>query len=439
MGKSAERLLQTSFTDFFSSAECSGENQFAYKKERGARDLLAFLVLTWILGFDSGRKFLLYCSDVAGAFDRVSAERLAHKLAAQGVPEDWVKLFRSWLRRRDARVVVGGTYSEVMSLVDMVFQGTVWGPPLWNAFYQDARRAVRDAGFCEEVYADDLNAYKAYPTSVKNEVLYAEGRSCQTKLHTWGRANQVKFDPKKENFLVLARIGGVGEDKELLGVKFDIWLTMDSAVHATVQKVSWKLRTLQRSARFHTDREMVNLYKSRVLGYLEYRTPAVYHATCTTLQPLDKVQDRFLRQAGVTQLEALLHFNLAPLSTRRDTAMLGLIHRTVLRKGPEPFQRFFVIQEATRRPFTRLQSRRERHGRQLVDPRTTTHLNCIRRSALGLVAVYNLLPLEVVRQESVKDFQSKLQELLKDRAGAGCDDWPLTFSPRVPLLRHPLK
>ena len=39
---------------------------------------------------------------------------------------------------------------------------------------------------------------------------------------------------------------------------------------------------------FHTDRELVNLYKGRVLQYLQYRTAAVYHANCTTPQPLKK-------------------------------------------------------------------------------------------------------------------------------------------------------
>ena len=172
---------------------------------------------------------------------------------------------------------------------------------------------------------------------------------------------------------------------------------------------------------------------------MEYRTPALYHATCTALQPLDKVQERFLRQAGVTELEALMHFNLAPLSTRRDTAMLGLIHRTVLRKGPEHFQKLFVLKQSTGVHQTRLEGRRQRHGRQLEDPRNSTHLNCVRRSALGLVAVYNLLPAAVVANETVKEFQTGLQELLKERAQEGCEDWIQTFSPRIPLYRHPLK
>ena len=44
-----------------------------------------------------------------------------------------------------------------MLLRNMVFQGTVLGPTLWNLFYEDARRAIQEAGFVEIVNADDLN------------------------------------------------------------------------------------------------------------------------------------------------------------------------------------------------------------------------------------------------------------------------------------------
>ena len=80
-----------------------------------------------------------------------------------------------------------------------------------------------------------------------------------------------------------------------------------------------------------------------------------------------------------------------------------------------------------------------RHPLQLEDPRKGVFPEMLRRSALGLVAVYNRLPTEVVLESTVKSFQTKLQELLKARATAGCDDWAQTLSPRVPLYRHPLR
>ena len=89
-----------------------------------------------------------------------------------------VKLIASWLEERRAVVVVDGTYSEEAVLKNMVFQGTVWGPPLCNAFYGDARKTVADAGFTEVVYAEDLNAYKSFPTTAQSRARYQEARQC---------------------------------------------------------------------------------------------------------------------------------------------------------------------------------------------------------------------------------------------------------------------
>ena len=228
-----------------------------------------------------------------------------------------------------------------------------------------------------------------------------------------------------------------GEDFKILGVTFDCELTMANAVHEVVVEVSWKLRTLARSASYHNDAQLVNLYKARVLGYVEYRTAAVYHATDTVLAPPNRLQDSFLRRLGVEPLEALMEFRLAPLATRRDMAMLGLVHRAALRQGPPQFWEFFTVNPALTPSTTRLAQRR--HAGQLVETRRGRFLEVVRRSALGLVAVYNLLPPEVVQSKTVKRFQEQLQEQLKARARAGCEDWPLTYSPRVPLWRHPLR
>ena len=76
---------------------------------------------------------------------------------------------QAWLRDRPAKVVVAGKLSQDLTLSNMVFQGTVWGPLLWNVFYEDAATPVRKAGFTEAVYADDLNAFKEVSVRVCNE------------------------------------------------------------------------------------------------------------------------------------------------------------------------------------------------------------------------------------------------------------------------------
>ena len=85
------------------------------------------------------------------------------------------------------------------------------------------------------------------------------------------------------------------------------------------------------------------MYKSHVLSYLEYRTPARYHAATTHLADIDGLQTSILRNLGITEYDALMAFNLAPLCSRRDMAMLGVIHRTILGKGPPHFKEHFKL------------------------------------------------------------------------------------------------
>ena len=68
---------------------------------------------------------------------------------------------------------------------------------------------------------------------------------------------------------------------------------MEQAVKELTREAGWKLRTLLRTSHFHCDRELVNVYQSKLLSYVEYRTAALYHATDSVLKPLDAVQSRF--------------------------------------------------------------------------------------------------------------------------------------------------
>eukprot|EP00959_Pyramimonas_sp_CCMP1952_P404915 8486343-Pyramimonas_sp.AAC.1 len=68
------------------------------------------------------------------------------------------------------------------------------------------------------------------------------------------------------------------------------------------------------------------LFKSHALSFAEYRAPALAHVCTATPRVLNAVQDRFLRAVGISARDTCVHFRLAPLATRKDTAMLGAIH-----------------------------------------------------------------------------------------------------------------
>ena len=212
-----------------------------------------------------------------------------------------------------------------------------------------------------------------------------------------------------------------GGNFKTLGIHWDTKLKMDVHCHEVGERASWKLKSLLRARSFHSTDGLVSQYKSQVLPMLEFSTPAVYHYTDGVLAEFDKVQNRFLRAAGLTEEDALLKYNLAPLQARRDMALLGLIHRTVLGNGAPQFQKWFSRSTKPEQPDTR--GKRAGHEKQLHDHLGFGHSELLRRSPLSLVRVCNKLGKEVVESTIVSTFQSKLQGVLKKSVREGNDKW----------------
>ena len=169
---------------------------------------------------------------------------------------------------------------------------------------------------------------------------------------------------------------------------------------------------------------------------IEYSTPAVYHCTDKALDELDKVQRRFLRAAELTAKDALLLHNLAPLQTRRDIALLGLIHRTVLGKGPPQFQKWFYNEvDKANKPNTLRNAKR--HDKQLADLLGFGHAELLRRSFLSLVRVYNSLPQEAVNCKTVSKFQRWLQGVVKRKAEHDEESWETCLNKRRQWVERP--
>ena len=79
------------------------------------------------------------------------------------------------------------------------------------------------------------------------------------------------------------------------------------------------------SEAFH-EKQVVNLYKSQVLPYIESGTPGYDHAASTILRLLDRVQERLCRELDVNYARALEQYKLAPLMCRRDMAVMGFFY-----------------------------------------------------------------------------------------------------------------
>ena len=138
-----------------------------------------------------------------------------------------------------------------------------------------------------------------------------------------------------------------------------------------------------RVRRFYTDRDLINLYKAHILSFIEYRTPALFHASSSVLLPLDMVQTRFLRELGINIEDAAIHMKLLPLRVRRQISFLEVIQRAILRRGPSQFWQWF--QRDTFSGFNSM----VRHTRPLI---TIVHHQApayLQQSILNMIKIYN--------------------------------------------------
>ena len=95
--------------------------------------------------------------------------------------------------------------------------------------------------------------------------------------------------------------------------------------------------------------------------------------------------------------------------------MLGVLHRACKRRGPKQLQKLFKRSE----------------GDSLEEPDLSGAVRILKRSAFGLVPVYNELPGELRALREVRAFQAAVQNLVKEWAAADRPSWKSCLCPRA--------
>ena len=173
---------------------------------------------------------------------------------------------------------------------------------------------------------------------------------------------------------------------------------MRSAARAIATEAGWRLQRLLKTRRVFTTLELVRLYKAQILSYIESGTPGIYHASTSVLSCVDRVQSRFLREVGFSEIQALSDWKLAPLCSRRDIAMLGDLHKLNLGSAPPQLCELFPMVGGSRdlSHLPQLRRLRQLHNRQLFTHCQHNSREVMNGSVFGLVHCYNALPHSVV-------------------------------------------
>ena len=277
------------------------------------------------------------------------------------------------------------------------------------------------------MFADDLNVFQEFDRLAPLSDCQAQMAQCK-KRHTWPEMNRVSFDISKEHMVILHPSESHGDSFKLLGCMVDVDLRMHSAIEQVLSKIRPKVTAILRTRGYYTTAELILQFKTHIWGLIEANIGGYFHAVSSLLEKIDGVQNRFLRELGLSPAQTFLEHNFAPPSLRRHVGALGLLHKRVLGKCHASFERLFPWWSSY---FS--EPRGQGHTKQLYAHwvEVTHHRTMYNRSIFAMVDVYNDLPQHAVDAPSVQVFQQYLIQIVRTRCQQDDANWASSLCRRA--------
>lgn len=253
-----------------------------------------------ILAICIGKKVGEFLSDISGAFDRAKMLYMLGNFHQCAVGFQFLNFLASYLAPRRGQVVVQATRSDEFEIANSVYQGTMLGLCLWNTFFADVSVSARSTGDKEAMFADDLNNFQEFDRLVPLPTVKSLLEACRARVHSWGRANRVTFDPGKEHLVVIHPSVGHGAAFRLLGCMMITDLRIHSAIEQLMFQIRLKIRAILRTRAYYKVPDLMGQFKTHIWGLIEAHNREYFHASPSMLDKIEHAHSRFLREVDIT-------------------------------------------------------------------------------------------------------------------------------------------
>ena len=260
LGKLLERVINNRLTTYSEGEGGLANTQYGFRKGRSTVDAISRVVATADMALKKTRSGNRYCAivtiDVKNAFNSASWEAIALSLLRMGVPDQLSRILKSYFENR---VLLYDTEEgqKSVQISAGVPQGSILGPTLWNAMYNDVLTLRLPIGVEVVGFADDI-VMTVTAKSCEEVELLATG-SIRT-IGNWMRSVRLKIAHHKTELLMVSNRKSaqrieitVGDQKiasqrciKYLGVMIDDRLSFNSHVEYVEQKAAKVINALTR-------------------------------------------------------------------------------------------------------------------------------------------------------------------------------------------------
>lgn len=269
--------------------------------------------------------------DIVKAFDSVPLNLLLHKLSILGINEQALQWIQSFLCGREAKVMVNDIFSDTLSVLSGVPQGSVLGPLLFSLYLFDLPITCKVDDVFPFLFADDLKIVSTNPDKINLFI---------ANLSDWSLNNGLKISSEK-SFVVYYGNDNAhspyfisnnqlfspanGDSFRDLGVLFTNSFDYNPHIEYVTKKSLQKLHFLLRNLHSQDVHFLTSMYTTYVRPYLEFSSSIfnpIYKYQITKIEKVQKLATRMIcnRNSRTKNLDykgRLAYLNLHSLENRR--------------------------------------------------------------------------------------------------------------------------
>ena len=307
LAKVLERFANQQLQDFAVENKLISEKQFAYQKRSSCNIALIRLVDEWKWSIDIKQIAVAAFLDLRKAFDVINHNLLLKKLESAGVSGSAFYWFKSYLDNRRQYVTCNSTESKSLALRHGVPQGSVLGPTLFCAHYNDVISAVKHSS-CT-LFADDTEIH--YSDGDINKASNCVNRDLDN-ISSWLSSNQMVVHPGKSEVMKIGTQRSLKNCNDLnifihdhrlkevtsykyLGVYVDSTLAWKEHLSYIQKRMYPKIRVLNKLSCFLTRSVLLKIYKQTMLPIFDYGCFVWMECSNSMIDSLERLQNQVMR------------------------------------------------------------------------------------------------------------------------------------------------
>lgn len=415
LSKIIEKLVKSRIFTFLNHHNILSSNQYGFQSLKSTNDAVFSLLNNVYKHLNAKEATAAVFCDLSKAFDCVDRRILLSKLEHYGFRGMALSWFSSYLSDRSQRVVVSGKHSRYMNIGRGVPQGSVLGPILFLLYINDLN-FIRTQGDIVQ-FADDTTILWHHQDPVQLRAIMSREL---TLVMEWCASNKLVFNAAKTKVVSFRysmgelNLGnGVGVQNpsscRFLGITVDRYLRFEEHINGLCRKLSsgcYAVRMARLSLGQITAR---SVYFAVVESHLRYGLPFWGLSSKFLLNPVFLLQKRALRYIANVPLRQSCKPLFVTLRILTFSSLFVLETATLIHKNRVSFG-FYGGGYASRRaddiplPIPSLES-----------IKNSIYYECKK--------LYNHLPHELRKIQSLSHFKTKLKLILLDRPYYGLDEF----------------